>query len=334
VPTGATLPSPTIFVFAKNYQQPYVEQYNLGLEYEVVRNLSVSIGYLGVHGVHVQRTHDINEPVTEVPTNITVAGSGQVLTFNKLTGSRPFTGCGRIFEFESNANSIYNGMILQVNRRFTHNFGMFGSYTWSHVIDDTPDATAVVPGTDDAKMAYDPNNIRLDRGNGNNDVRHRFILSGVWDLNYAQGIQNRVLKTLAEGWQLTAIFNAQSGEPYTALVNTDLNGDGNSRNERAPGFGRNTFNMPAIISLDPRVSRTIRFSERARLQLIAEAFNVFNHQNITGVRTTFFALAAGQLVPQTVSAVGINAFGVPSSANVNGQGNVGRVLQLAAKISF
>jgi hypothetical protein len=217
------------------------------------------------------------------------------------------------------------------------------------VIDDTPDATAVVPGTDDAKMAYDPNNIRLDRGNGADDVRNRFILSGVWDLNYAQGIHNRALKTLAEGWQVTGILNAQSGEPYTALVNADLNSDGNSRNERAPGFGRDTFNLPAIISLDPRVSRTFRFREQARLQLIAEAFNVLNHQNITGVRTTFFATAkttaagcpvvGGQvqtcLVPQTVANAGIiNAFGAPSSANVNGQGNVGRVLQLAAKVSF
>jgi outer membrane receptor protein involved in Fe transport len=335
VPTGATLPAPTIFVFAKNYQQPYVEQYNLGVEYELVKNLSVSLGYLGVHGVHVQRTRDINEPATEVPTNITVAGTGQVLTFNKLTGARPFTGFGRIFEFESNANSSYNGMILAVNRRFARNFQMYGSYTWSHVIDDTPDATAVVPGTDDAKLVYDPNNVRLDRGNGSNDVRHRFIFSGVWDLNYTQGIQNSVLKALAEGWQLTGIFNAQSGEPYTALVNTDLNNDGNSRNERAPGFGRNTFNLPTIISLDPRVARTIRFSERAKLQLIAEAFNVLNHQNISAVRTTLFAVSGGQLVPQTVSAVGINAFGTPSAANLNAQSaNVGRVLQLAAKISF
>jgi hypothetical protein len=307
---------------------------------------------LGVHGVHVQRTRDINEPTNEVPTNIPVVGTGQVLTYNKLTGARPFTGFGRIFEFESNANANYNAMILQVNRRFTHNFGMFGSYTWSHVIDDTPDATAVVPGTDDGKMAYDPNHVALDRGNGSNDVRHRFILSGVWELNYTQGIHNGVLKALAEGWQLTGIFNAQSGEPYTALVNSDLNNDGNSRNERAPGFGRNTFNMPAIISLDPRVSRTIRFSERARLQLIAEAFNVLNHQNITGVRTTMFAFSSTPtppgnpatscpvavgvpcLIPQAVSNVGINAFGIPSSANINGQGNVGRVLQLAAKISF
>jgi hypothetical protein len=92
--------------------------------------------------------------------------------------------------------------------------------------------------------------------------------------------------------------------------------------------------MPAIMSFDPRVTRTIRLTERARLQLIGEAFNVLNHQNITGVRTTFFAVAGGQLVPQTVSAVGANAFGIPSSANINGQGNVGRVLQLAAKISF
>ena len=351
IPTGAALPAPTIYVFNKNYVQPYVEQYNLGVEYQLAKDLSVSLGYLGVHGVHVQRTRDINEPTTEVPTTIPVVGTGQVLTFNKLTGTRPFTGFQRVFEFESNANSSYNGLILQVNRRFARNLQMAGSYTWSHVIDDTPDATAVVPVTDDAKLVYDPNNVRLDRGNGNNDVRHRFILSGVWDLNYGQGIQSHILKTLAEGWQLSAIFNAQSGEPYTALVNSDLNGDGNSRNERAPGFGRNTFNMPAIIALDPRVSRSIRLTERARLQLIAEAFNVLNHQNITGVRTTMFAFSPAPisptnptgcpvgvtspcLFPQTVTAVGISAFGVPSAANVNGQGNVGRVLQLAAKISF
>jgi len=334
LPTGAALPAPTIYVFNKNYVQPYVQQFNLGVEHQLARDLSVSVGYLGVRGVHLQRTRDINEPLTEVPTNITVAGTGQVLTFNRLTGSRPFAGFGRIFEFESNANSIYHGLVLQVNKRFVNNFQMSGSYTWSHVIDDNPDATAVVPGTDDAKLIYDPNNIRLDRGTGSNDVRHRFILSGVWELNYAQGIQNRLLKGLLEDWQLAGILNAQSGLPYTALVNSDLNNDGNNRNERAPGFGRNTFRMPAFFTVDPRVARTIRMTERAKLQLIAEAFNVLNHQNITGVRTTFFSLAAGQLVPQTVSAVGINAFGIPSSANVNGQGNVGRVLQFAAKVSF
>jgi len=334
VPTGAALPAPTIYVFNKNYVQPYVQQYNFGMEYQVGNSVSVSVGYLGVHGVHVQRTRDINESPIEVPTTIPVAGTGQILTYNKLTGPRPLTGFGRIFEFESNANSSYNGLIAQVNKRLSHNFQLSGSYTWSHVIDDTPDATAVVPTTDDAKLVYDPNNTRLDRANGNDDVRHRFILSGVWDLNYAGGIQNPVLRGLAEGWQLAGIFNAQSGQPYTALVNTDLNADGNNRNERAPGFARNTFNLPAIVTLDPRITRTVRITESAKLQFIGEAFNIFNHQNITGVRTTFFNVAGGQLVPQTVGSVGINAFGIPSAAAAGGQGNVGRVLQIAAKFSF
>ena len=336
LPTGVTLPAPTIYVFNKDYVQPYVQQFNLNAEHQIGKDLSVSVGYLGVRGVHLQRTRDINEPLTEVPVNYTVAGSGQVLTVSQLTGARPFAGFARIFEFEGNANSFYNGMFLQVNKRFAHNFQAFGSYTWSHVIDDVPDATAVVPVTDDAKLVSDPNRVALDRATGNDDVRHRFILSGIWDLNYAQGIENRVLKTLTEGWQIAAIVNAQSGQPYSALVSADVNNDGNSRNERAPGFGRNTFTMPAIVTLDPRVTRTIRITEGTRLQLIAEAFNVLNHQNITGVRTTMFAAntVTHVLTQQTFAVAGISAFGLPSAANVNGQGNVGRVLQLAAKVSF
>ena len=123
----------------------------------------------------------------------------------------------------------------------------------------------------------------------------------------------------------------QSGLPYTALVSSDLNGDGNNRNERAPGFSRNSFNMPASYSLDPRVTRTIKIHEKVSVQLIGEAFNVLNHSNFTAVRTTFYSVSAGKLVPQTT---GITAFGVPTAANVAAQGNVGRVLQLAAKIMF
>ncbi|HEV3041835.1 MAG TPA: carboxypeptidase regulatory-like domain-containing protein [Candidatus Angelobacter sp.] len=336
IPGGSTLPAPTIYVFNRNYVQPYVQQFNLGVEHQIGKDLSVSVGYLGVRGVHLQRTPDINEPVTEVPTVFTVAGTGQALTVNRLTGPRPLAGFGRIFEFESNANSTYHGLIFQVNKRFAHNFQAFTSYTWSHVIDDVPDATAVVPVTDDAKLVFDPNNIALDRSTGNDDVRHRLVFSGIWDLNYAQGIQNHALKTLAEGWQMAAIFNAQSGQPYSALVNADLNNDGNSRNERAPGFGRNTFTMPAIVTLDPRVTRTVRITEGVKLQFIGEAFNILNHQNITGVRNTLFAAntVTHVLTPQNLSTAGIAAFGLPSAANINGQGNVGRVIQLAAKISF
>ena len=199
------------------------------------------------------------------------------------------------------------------------------------MIDDVPDATAVVPNTDDAKLNYDPNYLRLDRASGSTDVRHRLAVNTVWKLNYAGSIQNSVLKNLAQDWELAGIFTAQSGLPYTALIGSDLNADGNSRTERVPGFGRNTFNQPAIYSLDPRITRTIKFHEKASLQLIGEAFDVLNHSNFTGVRTTMYSVSAGKLVPQNT---GITAFGVPSAANIASQGNVGRVLQLAAKITF
>jgi outer membrane receptor protein involved in Fe transport len=334
LPVGAVLPLPSISAFQSNYQQPYSIQYNLGSEYALSKDLSIFVGYLGVHGVHLQRTRDINEPTTEVATPITVSTTGQVLTYNKLTGPKPFAGFDRIFQFESNASSIYHGLTVQMNKRFASGFQASVAYTWSHVIDDNPDATAVVPNTDDTKLSYDPNHLALDRASGNDDMRHRVVVNGVWELGFARNLHNHFVKALADGWELSGIFTAQSGLPYSPLVNSDLNGDENSRDERAPGFGRNSFNMPAIFSLDPRITRNIRIREKAKLQLIAEAFNAFNHSNITTVRTTYYALAAGKLVPQTVTAAGINAFGVPSAANIEGQGNVGRVLQLAAKITF
>jgi hypothetical protein len=205
-------------------------------------------------------------------------------------------------------------------------------------VDDNPDATAVVVGADDAKEAFYPTNLAYDRGVGNNNVTNRYILSGVWNLDgYASGIQNNVAKQVLGGWELSGIFNAQSGQPYSAKIPTDINGDGNSRTDRVPGYGRNTFNMPGIYSVDPRVTKTFAIHEVAKVQLIGEAFNLFNHGNYTAVNSSLYKVSGATLVPQTLGSTGVPftaAFGVPTAANVNGQGNVGRVLQLAAKITF
>jgi hypothetical protein len=100
-----------------------------------------------------------------------------------------------------------------------------------------------------------------------------------------------------------------------------LNNDGNGRNDRAPNLGRNTFHLPKTVTLDPRITREISLNESARLQLIAESFNVLNRANISSVRTTLYSLTSGQLVRQT-------NFGTPL-----GTGGP-RVLQIAAKILF
>ena len=342
-PAGFPSAPPSILLFASNYQQPYVEQYNTAIEYQVAADTSVTVAYTGVHGVHLQRTRDINIVNSPTPTTAIVAGQpGTTFTYSKYPTARLIPAFSRIFEFESNASSTYNGLTFEGNKRFSHNFQVLASYTWSHVIDDRPDATAVVPGTDDAKMVFDPLHIALDRASGDNDVRNRFVFSGVWQLDSYTRNMPRDVRAIAGGWELAGVFNAQSGQPYTALVSSDLNNDLNSRNERAPGTSRNQFRLPAIYTVDPRITRNVNITERAKLQLIAEAFNLFNHQNITSAKNTLYATsttACGTttstcLVPQTLAVAGANTFGLPSAASISGQGNVGRVLQLAAKITF
>lgn len=336
-PTGGAAGSPIIFVFQRRYGQPYVQQASLGTEWKLLKDMALSVNYLWARGVHLTRTRDINLQGPETPTTIGIAGTTQTLIFNAITRPRPIPGFSRIEQFESNANSIYNGLTIQLNKRFGNNYQFLAGYTLGKVIDDRPDATSVVPFSfDDAKMIADPLNIRLDRAAGDNDQRHRFVLSGIWDLNNYASSLTPVGRAFLGGWQLSAIFTAQTGQPYSGQVNFDLNRDSNSRTDRTPGLGRNTFSLPKFVSLDPRITRNVKLAERARMQFIVEAFNVFNRSNFTDVNRTQFSRSTSSaacgiagtpcLVPQTL-------FGTPNSTQINFTPG-SRILQLAIKISF
>ena len=339
-PAGGAASLPTIYEFARNYQEPTVMQYNLQYERQVGDTMSFTVGYLGVHGTHLTRTRDINlNP--PAPASISLAGSPATL-FNYLAypTARPIAGFSRIFQFEDTAHSGYNGLIATLNKRFSRALQFGVSYTWSHVIDDAPDATAVVPGTDDAKLVYSPLFPQQDFASSINDVRHRFVLNAILDSNSFASNLSGVPKAVVGNWQLSGILTAQSGQPYSAFLNSDLNNDGNRSNERVPGSARNTYRLPNLFSVDPRLTKRIPITERANLNLIVEAFNVFNRRNITGVRTTLYNVSTNTatatpcsglgvggrcLTPQTTGSV---AFGLPTN-------DLGpRVLQLAAKFTF
>jgi hypothetical protein len=137
---------------------------------------------------------------------------------------------------------------------------------------------------------------------------------------------------------VSAILTAQTGQPYSGLVGFDLNNDGNFGTDRVPGLARDTFYLPTTISFDPRVTRTLRFQDRLELRLICEAFNAFNHSNITAARTTEFAVlqspatcgTAGTpcLVQQDAKTVGLDAFGTPTASSGP------RILQFGVKFIF
>lgn len=339
-PTTGASQATSIFIMAPNYQQPIVQQANLNLEHQLSNNLSMTIGWQMVKGNHLQRTRDINLG-TPTPVTATISGTGQTVTYLRYPATRPIAAFSRISQFESTANSLYHGLFVQLKKRMSHNLQGAISYTWSHAIDDAPDATAVVPlGSDDSKMLFDPKCPRCDRASSYNDQRHRLVLSGIWTLNYANHLPP-VAKAVLGGWEISAILTAGSGQPYAGLVGGDPNGDGNSLTDRLPTEGRDHFVLPATWSLDPRFAKSIHFSERAKLQLFVEAFNIFNHFNVPAVKPTEYVFNSTTLL-LTPQFTGVNAFGLPTNSGSGSnypfagpvQLNGARIFQLGARVSF
>lgn len=326
IPTGSRTPS--LFVFSSDFKNPQTQQWNLNVEHQFGSHYSITFGYLGLKGSHLPRTRDINLfPAS--PVTYPVRGAG-TFTFDRFSSIRPDANFGRIWLADSGADSSYNAAFIQLSKRFSQGFLVQTSYTWSHAIDDNPDATAVVVGADDAKLVQNNLLPNLDRGNANADIRQRFTFSGVWELNYVPHDANRFLRLALNGWQLSTLAQVQTGRPYTATLgqNPDLNNDGNLRDDRTPGQGRNAWRGPNFMTDDVRVSRYFPLGvERFRLQLIGEAFNITNRVNFVSLRTTQYNFtgdfaASFVALPTFLTAAPGNATRDP------------RILQLAAKLYF
>jgi len=232
---------------------------------------------------------DINLAGPTTPATIGIAGTSTRLSYQKYTQPRPLADFDRVSVFDSGGNSLYHGLTVSVNKRFSHQYGLSLSYTLSKATDDNPDVYAINPVGTDAQLLSDPLHPEADRSASVNDQRHRLVLSGLWQLNYASAL-SRTARAFLDGWDVAAVLTAQSGRPYSGLVNLDLNNDGNLQTDRTPGLGRNTFYLPARISLDLRLARSLPLGARARLQIITEAFNLLNYANVTAVNNTQYAV--------------------------------------------
>jgi hypothetical protein len=322
----------SLLLFGRNYRQPYTQQGSASEEMQLQRDLSLAVTYLFVKGSALQRVRDVNLG-TSTPTTVGIANSTDTLVVAQFPDQRPLSDFDRILAFQSDAKSIYHGVTVQLNKRMSNSLQLLAAYTLSKVMDDAPNVYAGGAGGD-ASLLSDATNPHADWGPSVNDQRHRLSVSGVWDLAYADrfsGLTHAVLR----GWQLSFILTTQSGQPYSGMVTFDLNNDGNAANDRTPGSTRNAFYAPATVSLDPRLTRTVRVGGRASLQLACEAFNVFNRSNIIAARTTQYAYSMNSatcgvagapcLVPQDR---GLTAFGTPQTSAGP------RVMQLSARVLF
>jgi hypothetical protein len=314
-----------IFFYDDNFVSPLVQQGSIGLERELPGGIGISASYLVVKGTHLLRARDINIQATTPTTILTT--NNVPLVFDRIA-SRRFSNFNRVIVNASDANSIYHALALQVTKRYSRNFQFLFSYTFSKAIDDRPDSTAVVVGADDPKFIQNSLRPDLDRGIGDSDVKHRAVLSGVYDINFSSffgGTNNSILKNIVDGYSLSGILTATSGRPFNETIASDLNGDGNSRTDRTPGVGRNTLRGEDFYQVDLRLTKSFRPTETTKIDLIAEGFNLFNRSNVAGIDTNRFSISSGRLAPNS-------RFLAPTSVVQRNGAN--RIFQLALEFNF
>src|SRR5215208_1244372 len=257
----AALPTkPNITCIDPNIETSYSQQANLQIERELPGNALISVGYLHLRALHVILSRNVNVPTVPASTGIPNLG-------------RPDPNWGNISRFESSGNSYYDGMVVSFNKRAARWANLRVSYTLSKTIDDA--------GNFFFSSVKNNFNIRDDRGLSDNDQRHRLVVSG--SLEAPQDTKgNRVLR----GFQLGYIFTYGSRLPFNVLLGNDRNLDTNN-NDRPLGVGRNTGRGFDFASLDLRLSRAFRITERVDLQLLAEGFNMLNRSNFGVPNNTF-----------------------------------------------
>jgi hypothetical protein len=117
-----------------------------------------------------------------------------------------------------------------------------------------------------------------ERGPSVTDQRHRFVLSAIEEIK-PFGRDQPLLAKIFNDWKLAGVLTIGSGRPIDAKVFGDPNQDGNSANDRLPGYGRNAFLGPDYATADLRLTRRLYLRPRYKLELAAEAFNALNRDN-------------------------------------------------------
>ena len=251
---------------------------------------------------------------------------------------------GSVTDVVSNINSSYHALYLEVQNR-SNKYAQYDlNYTWSHALDYNQNESTS-PSTNNW---FDPwGNPQANYGNSAFNVPNRFV---AWALLNYPGRSRNWLGYLANDWHLNPVLQIQNGLPYTigisgtqpstsyggytySAAGSGINGSGSS--SYLLQLGRATRKLPNTAVLDMRLEKDIRFRERYNLELIGEAFNLFNHQNVTGVNSTAYAIKGNSLVYQSPSGSGINAsgFGTVNNADSNFSYSQ-RQLQLSMKLDF
>jgi outer membrane receptor for ferrienterochelin and colicin len=293
----ASIPSilPSIFTADPHLQTSRSAIASVGAERLLTRNLTASATFLFARGVRLSRTVNVNlpPPVLLTPQNATSLGIPDPfpqqlgrLVFSPERFSPQFAD---IYQWENHSSSIYDGLSLSVNRRLSNEIEFSGSYTLSKAIDDASDFN---------EQPENPYLLHAERALSANDQRHRFVLSGTFDLPFGDEEEGGKLGTVSKLFgniETAPILTIGSGRPINPLAGFDANRSGAiPLSSRPMGFGRNTLLTGTQAQLDLRVLKFFKVGEHGKLDFVVESFNLLNHTNVVALNQ-FYGVAGAPL---------------------------------------
>lgn len=284
-----------------DFVNPLVHEGEFGIERQLPGNLSLSATYLFSRGLHLPRFIDTNlAPATTTKTyDVTdTAGATRQQVTVPLYTARLDPLSGTVLAGFSDLNSWYHGLVVSVRKPFSHGVELLANYTLSKSIDNGQviGTNGTFNGTD---TPLDPFNQKAENSLSDLDQRQRFVTSIYWVPPFA-GIQNKPTRLLLNGFSFGGIVTIAAANPVTGFVSGspcgnaadfgvtcgEVSANGTFTGGRVPYVGRNTFTAPTTLrTVDFRIARDIPIHENVKLQLLGEAFNLFNHTNFTSVLT-------------------------------------------------
>lgn len=289
IPAGTSLSSlgitQNVELVSPDFNNMYAIHLQGQIEQAVSENLSITAGFIHSSG----RQLPVYRQTNCLPTGRTLAdgrpvygnlnGAGTAMTpcVNKVNAS-----FNNIIMVESGGTSTYDALTLQLNKRFSQGYQFNFNYTLSKIRDNAPERNLQGVG---AASQSDPSNRNFDRAYGVADQRHTF--SGSLVARPVFDFGGKAVRYLLNNNQFGFTAFAGSGETFPITTNFDLNGDG-INNDIPVGYERNAGRVGGTFNVDFRYSRVIPITERFRVELIAEATNIFNiNRTVTYSGTTY-----------------------------------------------
>ena len=265
----------------RNSRIPYSEQASLGIDQELGHGLVLSAGYLFVASHKQIRPVNLNvcppAGLSNAATNCPPASAVGFPADNKLPDGRDafsgplYSNAGLMYYLDNTGVSVYHGGNIALSGRMGQYFRFNANYTYSHTMDDGTFTTFV-------STPQDLYRRDLERADSVQDVRHRFVANFV-----AHGPDKKILRN----FELSNILNLQSGRPFTIFVGNDINNDTNPVTDRVGLSRRNSYRGDHLYANDIRLGYKFNITERDRLELAVDAFNVFNRQNVDEVTSVY-----------------------------------------------